>query len=267
MNLQSGYFSLVQFCPNPARAEVVNIGVIVFFPETKFLEIRLVNGNDRIRRIFGGEFDSSLIEGAKEALQARLSEEKENFQTLDDLNKFIATRANDLRITIPRFLKTDNPLQELENLFAEFIGGRSRKPKEKNPLLMKIDLLFNRPTLKGKIETKKKVQLPFVEKTIEFNYAYRNGVQNLIQLAEFSLRSDQWYHRAFELAGEGYSIQKNKGNDNLDRKIIIIPIVEITSVSPKIEKNIHDIFKDHEIEVIEPLKIENYVDRVEAEAH
>jgi hypothetical protein len=267
MNLHTGYYSLVQFCPNPARAEVANIGVIVFCPEEKFLETRLVSGNDRIRRIFEGEFEQNLVEGAKEALQARLSAEKNNFRTLDDLNKFIATRANDLRITIPRFLKTEDPQQELENLFKEFVGGRSRKSKEKNPVLTKIDRLFSRPSLKGKIETRKKIPLPFVEKTIEFPYAYRNGTQNLIQLPEFSLRSDQWYHRAFELAGEGYSIQKITENSNLARKIIIIPIIEYTSDVYKIEKSIYNIFKDHEIEVVEASDVEKYVDRVEAEAH
>ncbi|MBN1579031.1 MAG: DUF3037 domain-containing protein [Chitinispirillaceae bacterium] len=267
MNLYSGYYSLVQFCPNPARAEVANIGVIVFCPDAKFLETRLVSGNDRIRRIFGDGFDSNLIDGAKEALQARLIEEKSNFRTLDDLNKFIATRANDIRVTVPRFLKTEDPLQELENLFKEFVGGRSRKLKEKNPVLSQIYQLFCRPSLEGKIETKKKITLPFVEKIIEFPYAYRNGIQNLIQLPEFSLRNDQWYHKAFELAGEGYSIQKVMENGNLARKIIIIPIIEQISGYKKIEKNIHDIFMDHEIEVVESSEVEKYVDRVEAEAH
>ncbi|MGB7566534.1 MAG: DUF3037 domain-containing protein [Chitinivibrionales bacterium] len=267
MNLHSGYYSLVQFCPNPARAEVANIGVIVFCPEVKFLETRLVSGNDRIRRIFESDFEPTLVEGAKEALQSRLSAEKSNFQTLDDLNKFIATRANDLRITMPRFLKTEDPKQELENLFKEFVGGRSRKSKEKNPVLTKIDRLFSRPSLKGKIETKKKITLPFVEKIIEFPYSYKNGTLNLIQLMEISLRNDLWYHRAFEFAAEGNSIQKIKENNNLARKVIIIPVIEQTSGFQKIEKNFHDIFMDHDIEVVESSNVEKYVDRVEAEAH
>ncbi len=267
MKLHSGYYCLVQFCPNPARAEVANIGVLVFCPDAKFLETRLVHGNDRIRRIFGDEFDSNLVDGAKEALQARLIEDKINFQTLDDLNKFIVTRANDVRITVPRFLKTEDPYQELDNLFNEFVGGRSRTLKEKNPVLTKINQLFSRPSLKGRIETKKKITLPFVEKIIEFPYAYRNGIQNLIQLPEYSPRNDQWYHKAFELAGEGYSIQKNMDNTNVARKVIIIPIIEQTSGSQKIEKNIRDIFIDHKIEVIESSEVEKYVDRVEDEAH
>jgi hypothetical protein len=131
MKLHTGYYSIVQFCPDAAKAEVANVGVIVFCPDVKFLEIRLVNGNDKLRTFFGSQsFDPNLIEGAKESLQERLIEEKGDFQTLDDLNTFINTRANDLRITAPRFLKTESPQIELDNLFNELVGGRSRKPKK-----------------------------------------------------------------------------------------------------------------------------------------
>lgn len=268
MKLYTGYYSLVQFCPDSARAEVANIGALVFCPEVKFLETRLVNGNDRIRTIFGSDsFDPNLVEGAKESLQARLNEEKENFQTLDDLNKFIATRANDLRITAPRFLKTENPQQELDNLFKEFVGGRLRKPKEKNPLLYKIDQLFSRPSLKGKIETRKKIALPFVEKTIEFPYAYKNGRQNLIQIPLFSLVNEQWYHKAYQLAGEGYSIQKHYKTDDLSCKVVMIPVIEQNSAIQQAEKSIHDIFNDHEIEVIEHSEVEAFIAQVETEVY
>jgi peptidase E len=63
------------------------------------------------------------------------------------------------------------------------------------------------------------------------------------------------------------SIQKIMENNNLARKVIIIPVIDQTSSFHKIEKNIHDIFADHEIEVVEFSNIEKYVDRVEAEAH
>jgi hypothetical protein len=268
MKLYTGYYSIVQFCPDAAKAEVANVGIIIFCPEVKFLDIRLANGNDKIRTFFGSQcFDPNLIEGAKESLQERLIEGKENFQTLTDLNNFINTRANDLRITAPRFLKTENPQQELDNLFKELVGGRSRKLKQKNALLSKIDQLFSRPSLRERIETRKKISLPFIGKTIEFPYAYRNGVQNLIQHPLFSLGNDLWYKRAFELAGEGYSIQKHIGSDNLARKVIIIPIIENASAIQNAEKTIHDIFMDHGIMVVEPSKVEAYVEMVEVEAH
>jgi hypothetical protein len=142
-----------------------------------------------------------------------------------------------------------------------------RENQKKNPLLSKIDQLFSRPSLKERIETRKKISLPFIEKTIEFPYAYRNGMLNLIQHPLFSLGNDLWYKKAFELAGEGYSIQKQVGSDNLARKVIIIPLIENASTIQKAENTIHDIFMDHNITVIEPSKVETYVDQVEMEAH
>jgi hypothetical protein len=268
MKLHTGYYSIVQFCPDAAKAEVANVGVIVFCPEAEFLEIRLVKGNDKLRTFFGRQsFDPDIVDDAKESLHDRLLEEKGNFKTLEDFSAFINTRANDLRITAPRFLKTDNPSGELDNLFSEFVGGRYRTTKEKNPLLLKIDQLFSRPSLKERIETKKRITLPFTEKIFEFPYSYRNGVQNLIQHPVFSLGNDLWYKRAFELAGEGYSIQKNIGPDDLNRKVITIPVIEKVSGFQKAEMAIFNIFTDHGIRVIEPAKVEEYVEQVESEAH
>ena len=43
-----GYFCLVQYCPDLARREVANVGVLLFSPEHDFLEARLVTGNQRV---------------------------------------------------------------------------------------------------------------------------------------------------------------------------------------------------------------------------
>ena len=43
-----GYFCLVQYCPDLARQEVANVGVLLFSPDHDFLEARLVTGNQRV---------------------------------------------------------------------------------------------------------------------------------------------------------------------------------------------------------------------------
>ena len=37
MNSKRGYYSLIQFCPEPSRAEAVNLGVLLFCPEAGFI--------------------------------------------------------------------------------------------------------------------------------------------------------------------------------------------------------------------------------------
>jgi hypothetical protein len=49
MNPTTGYYSLIQYCPDAAREEAANVGVVLFCPEVDYLEARTVSGNDRIR--------------------------------------------------------------------------------------------------------------------------------------------------------------------------------------------------------------------------
>ena len=53
MSITKGYYSLIQFCPDPSRLEGVNIGVLLFSPENGKLKFRLTENNRRIRKVFG----------------------------------------------------------------------------------------------------------------------------------------------------------------------------------------------------------------------
>jgi len=50
--MSKGYFSLVQYCPDVARQEAVNVGVVLLCPEQKFIGVKITPGNQRIRRFF-----------------------------------------------------------------------------------------------------------------------------------------------------------------------------------------------------------------------
>jgi hypothetical protein len=47
-----GYYSLVQFCPDSARAEAANVGVVVLCPDRHFIDCKFASSNDRVRRFF-----------------------------------------------------------------------------------------------------------------------------------------------------------------------------------------------------------------------
>jgi len=48
MNPTKGYYSIVQFCPDLARRETVNISVVLLVPEKDLFEPRMLA--DRLRR-------------------------------------------------------------------------------------------------------------------------------------------------------------------------------------------------------------------------
>ena len=50
MTAQKGYYSLIQFYPNPSRLEAVNVGVVLFSPDAQFIAARMGRSNDRPAR-------------------------------------------------------------------------------------------------------------------------------------------------------------------------------------------------------------------------
>ena len=122
-----GYYALIQYCPEPSRAEGANVGVVLYCPEAKFLDVQMSLDNDHARRLFtGATFDSERLSAAKSAFANRLKQVGQEFRSVEDLEQFMRTRGNALQLVPPRPVRVDEPAASLKQLFAELVGGRSR---------------------------------------------------------------------------------------------------------------------------------------------
>jgi hypothetical protein len=122
MNPTKGYFSLIQYCPDLGRLEAANVGVLLFRPEPHFLKARMTRDNSRIIQFFGSEgHDWVRINAFKKGLEDRLALEGPDIQTIEQLEEFIAQRANLLQITPSRPMKVADPEEDLEALFEELL--------------------------------------------------------------------------------------------------------------------------------------------------
>jgi hypothetical protein len=109
MKPAKGYYSLIQYCPDLSRLEAANIGVLLFCPEKLFLQARTVRGNKRIQHFFGRQrHDWDRIDSFKLGLEERLAAENGDIKTLDALERFIALRANELQISLPRPMRVED---------------------------------------------------------------------------------------------------------------------------------------------------------------
>ena len=123
MNAKPAYYSLIQFCPDPSRAEAVNLGVLLFCPEAGFIGARTSASNERAAKLAGRQaIDSASLNSAKRAIERRLEVDRDSFQTLEDLQRFVDTRANALKLTQPRPVKVLDPAEDLVKLFEELVG-------------------------------------------------------------------------------------------------------------------------------------------------
>ncbi len=117
--MKDGYYSLIQYCPEPRRMEFVNIGLILVCPALSFLGGMVVGHNNRIKRFFGDSHDWEEIDSLKlqiqEAIEALKSGEK-LLANLKDINW-----SDQIQFSQAQSTPVWNPERNLMQLFLEIV--------------------------------------------------------------------------------------------------------------------------------------------------
>jgi DUF3037 family protein len=118
--MYSGYYSLIQWCPNRARAEVVNVGVLVLCPHLGVLDVKLTTDYRRVEHIFG-PVDTTRLHVTLRGFEHKLR--TLSIQSVRELERFALCQGNDLQVTASRALSMLHPSSELELLFEELVNA------------------------------------------------------------------------------------------------------------------------------------------------
>jgi hypothetical protein len=93
------YYSVIRFCPDPVVAEFINIGIVVFRPEDKFVAVHVTENNRRIFQMFGPNVvHDKHFQQYKEDYRTWLPAE---FETLKKAKWFIRGQVNQVNFTPP----------------------------------------------------------------------------------------------------------------------------------------------------------------------
>lgn len=262
-----GYYSLIQYCPDLSRAEAANVGVLLFCPIAGFIQAKTSAGNDRVRRFFKEySIDLERLNAVKESVEGRLRSYAKDFKSLEDLEKFIATRANEILITPPRPIKVANPEDELQALFSELVGGRQHRKRMDDTVTSELNRVFREPRFRDRIEFSKRILLPVVEREIEVPIAYRNGTLNLVQTATLSTIASRATNTALQFGGEARLVQ-NHPIDGQKASLIVVYGFGHARPDDDTAARVKNLFKDFDIRGIPQGEIEAFADDVSREAH
>lgn len=136
----TAYYCAVQYRHDLSRPNAANIGVVLFCPETQFLEAKLSPNAHLEGQVFhDSSVDPEWISLSKQALLNRLKHERSYFQTVKDLEDFAARRANQIRLTPPQTVTSFNLEQDLDQLFEKTVGANlaSLEPDAREDLIPK----------------------------------------------------------------------------------------------------------------------------------
>ncbi|HEY1860594.1 MAG TPA: hypothetical protein VGG61_09590, partial [Gemmataceae bacterium] len=158
----------------------------------------------------------------KLAIEERLEAESGNINSLTDLERFIALRANEFQITPPRPMRVEDPKKDLDELFHVLVGGQHRKEKSTSFRRYIADR-FDSARLDRKLAKEIHVKVPVLNRSIEIPFAYQNGRFNLIQPARFhATRAVQDESTAFRYAVEGRSLYENPDPNRGKMQLVVV---------------------------------------------
>ncbi len=270
MNTSStGYYSLIQYCPDRMRLEAANIGVLLFCPERQFLQARLATSNRRIERFFGPEEAGDLrqITAMKKLLEHRLQAEAAKIHSVEALQRFCELLANEILITEPRPLLVEQPEVELSQLYDQLVASFIRtEPRRELVLLEKLRNQLETPRLQAVLKRDLVVKVPVFGNELKVPYAYQNGRLNLIEAHEFHQQREQDIIRdVLTKAAQGNLIYKHPDPEAGERQLIVV--ATFGSAAESHRQQVETVLRDHHVCFVPDSDMASLARQIEQTAH
>jgi len=180
------------------------------------------------------------------------------------LQKFVDTRGNNLKLTDPRPMKVFNPQEDLDNLFAELVGGRSSaQPLE--PLSAELNEVFHRLHGEGRARLDWSVKVPVLGRSLRVPYAFRNGVWNLVKPTTFSPKVNSAVGVAMRLALEGDLLQRHDDDEGKKRLIVVTLFSQNGDI--QCSSRVRELLTEYKVRTVRQEEVCDFAAEVEQDAH
>jgi Protein of unknown function (DUF3037) len=241
MSEQAGYYSLIQFYPDPSRLEGVNIGVVVYSSADTRVQVRISQSNHRIRKFFGNQ-NWNLIRRARAAIEGQLRTQL--FLSVEDLKAYISKRANAIQLTPPRPMRISDPAGDVDRLFGRLVGPDALE--RKRGLRGNLTKSFEEAGIVNLVRKSVDVEIPDFKKSIRVPYAYQNGRFNLISPVQFDAETDSILAKTGKSAIEGQLIYKNRHPDFGAMRLVVVANFD-SEIENSTRERVRNIFDDHNV--------------------
>ena len=186
--MRVGYYSLIQYCPDPAKLEAASVGVALFDPSSRQFDFKTA-GVRRVHTFFGrGQIGSDQFADLMHSFAVRLKRAGKCFITPDDIEEFAGTLAGEIVMSPPRTVAIDVFDTRLADLAAKLIGWNKRVVADPDSRSARSRLVseFKKPGYRRLVQENVRVTLPSFDQNLVMPYGYQNGRYNLIKPVNFA---------------------------------------------------------------------------------
>lgn len=244
-------YQIIRYMHDRVTAEFVNVGVVVYQPDIKFLQGKFITKSSRISQFFldiDGQYLLSTLKQFEKGLAAaskKLSESSIYYNDLTEITNVILPKDDSALICSELLFGIDiTPQIAVEDLFNRLVD----KYNHKDPKEHKDDKYVWQKVYKqyfDKYEITNKLKSHTVETNhdhIEFDKAWKNGVWNCYQTLSFDLKqNDSIKNKVYKWSG----ILSELENSNEELHLYFLT-VSSANKDKKINKFIEDTILKHD---------------------
>lgn len=260
-------YSVVQYLPDGGRAEAANVGVVLYVPSRRLLEVKVSPSLERVRQFFRpGRQEIRRIELALEAFKHRMDLARTEFADEGDLAQFAAARADSVRLTPPRVVMVDEPLSDLDALYVELVGDRDRAlaaAAHGASLPPAVAEIFGRLEAQHKLWRPGHIIVPTVNRRFDVPIAYENGRVNYVR-PESLAPGGKLESRMAQLGFNGQLIYKHPV-DNKQAQLIVLSAD--ASADSETEQRFERTLGEFDVKVVPYQQARAFAAEVEQTAH
>jgi hypothetical protein len=263
----TGFYSLVQYCPDRSREEAVNLGVVLISPAHGFIGSKMSSRSERLRKFFGETLgDVTQVSAIRRMLEHRFRDDA----SLSDPEKFEDFRrslANEFQLSSPRPIRVENPEAELFLLFGQLV----EIPEPANPLpsvpgFEHLDEILRTSRFKGIVKHNVQVRLPILDRSLNVPYAFQNGRFNLIQTQRFTQKTEEkLLAEAYKRAAQGHLLYKHPVPGVGECKLVVVGA--IGEVAKPRQEKIRQLLADHDVDFYNAERIDELTEKIATTGH
>jgi Protein of unknown function (DUF3037) len=189
-------YRIVRYTPNLVRGEWVNVGVLVFHPQSGERRLRLIEDREeynRVRRLHP-HADEALLRAVKDDLQSRfetadqvIRETRGEISIQDVVANWDRTLSNALQLAPPTGVLAQNLDEELERLYADHValqrrGSRIGLPGSRSSIRSYCSQVFRQARLWARLEKSVRIaDYTFPGDPLRLDFGYRrNGTRGFV---------------------------------------------------------------------------------------